>query len=474
MTTAWYPRCEAVLVPVFDGYAQNKDKAALGVAVTPLHATVLLNDYNHPDTWSLEFDSKALPFEPGQLRELAVAIHMYSAKTLDEPFSAQMNNSTLMVEGIAESMTLDLSSSGRVFSCSGGDYTTLLARVPWSGELVSKEQAKASRFKKKEFKKQLKPNGRSILEMVQGLVDELPGASLLTVRYEGPQPIPVIERPPMTIKKGMTYWNVIYQLVLENNLVCFVRGEDLVITSYVKERERLYHDANADQVGPLGSSHGARSPAPSMRFMEWGRNIDKLTINREIGGKQVPQQVFDMYDPKTRRSTRVFYPEKNEKVTVGIGTDFTHQTLVTGLPPGIDTVEKVRAALRAKYDYEARGELSFTFSTSDLEDLWGRDLLQGLRPASAVSLGFDKFGVENSMIGASLEERKRIMRSKGFKENVATLVAESYEKIEQLRRPLYVSETSFTWDIESGLKVDKCKCINFASLARDEGAEIAA
>jgi hypothetical protein len=84
-----------------------------------------------------------------------------------------------------------------------------------------------------------------------------------------------------------------------------------------------------------------------------------------------------------------------------------------------------------------------------------------MRAGSAVHIVWDAFNAE-TMLDKNISPQKKValLRSLGYSQDVATLVAEQYSKLDYFRQPFYVKEVGITWDSRQGCKID-VEAMNF-------------
>jgi len=499
MSGHWYPRCHAILSCVFDRMVDDGTVDSFGSRARPLvvqaeprSATVSLNDYYAADEWSVEFDAKRLPFSPEIIRNLAVEIYMYAAETLTAPFVARPD--LVQILGIADRMKMRLDDETRSFEARGTDYTALLGEAPFSKTLAKRSgknkgvaatgKVTAKNAAKKLARNQLRPGGQPLDRVVAQLVDEVLNVrGVLEVVWESDSPPPIIDRAPFTVAEGRSYWDVIYQLVLESGFICYVRGQQLVLTTAGHQRavsERTQADVSAAvrsaQGGGLVAALGAGltsiatggtrmvSTQPT-RILAWGRNLSYLEIEREVGRAQVPQQVVLSYDKRSGQVLEGRYPESRDVVVTGIGTEKNTQQV--SVVPGITSTDVLKRYAREKYDAQARGEVVIRFATDDAEDLAGQSLINGMRPGCAVRLGLDALWDDSTaMRSMTAEQRYRALRQLDYSDRIARVVAGSYEALRQVDKPVYLTSANLAFG-DGKIAIDSCEAMNFVSPARE-------
>lgn len=440
----YYPRCRAVLSVVFDGFGGG-DSDPTVIDVFPRSAKVDLNSYKEADTFELEFDGKALPISPDMIRGAGVQIYLYHTDSLEEDPTLYATADQARLAGLIDKATLSADSSGVTFRVTGRDYTALMLDKQWDP-------------------RRRVPVGRPLDTVIQELVDEACQAKrtgrTLTVQFVGSvgEVVPTLGslHYKKSKKRGLTpqgvknYWDVIYQVCLRHGFIVYVEGFNVVISR------------------PNVLQENARRVIPKVVY---GRNLESLEVDRKLGKERVPQILVRSYDPVTRSPLEARFPAAKDKVTTGIGTERDEVKSFT--VPGISDERTLKRIAENAYNSLARGESSVRFSTPALKDLDGVSDLLDLRAGGAVAVGFDPF-VSDATLG-SLPRNERFDRliALGYKDKVARLIADEYEKMNYFRRPFYIREASLIYDSDEGIRVE-VEATNYIMVQRDEkvgGAE---
>lgn len=464
--SVFYPQCYATLKIVFDGFG-GTDSSPTVLNVRPRSASAHLNGYKEADTFELDFDAAAFPFSPELVRSMAVELYLFQTDSLTGDVDDYLNEfDNLAVAGLVDEASYHASADGRSFRVTGRDYTALMLDRQWD---PTKKV----------------PVGQSLADAVQALVDEASGADVhgrvLTVKVVGTDATPQLapEDAPNsalvtagkysvhTSKKGVTklrvptsgqghvhtnkkgipvkggsnYWDVIYRLCIRHGFIVFVRGTDVVISKP--------QTLTAATTGRL-------------RSVAYGRDLTSLDINRKMGKETVPQIKCLSYDPVTMKPISAVYPAKGQVKTTGIGTkkNEIREVVVDGISdPGL-----LLQYAEMYYNALARNEAAFKFSTKDLKDLDGNDLIW-LRPGDPVQVGFDALKPED-LRELTTDERLDELLGLGYDISVATLIANEYDKINQFRAPFYTKGVDLTFAVDSGIQID-VEVINFISVGRD-------
>jgi hypothetical protein len=226
--------------------------------------------------------------------------------------------------------------------------------------------------------------------------------------------------------------------------IVYVRGTDVVIST-----PQILTETTAGRI----------------RRVAYGRDLANLDIDRKLGKETVPQIEVVSYDPKNRRAVSGKFPADKDvkKVTTGIGTKKNETQIFT--VDGITDPGQLDKIAELRYNNLARAEATIRFSTKDLKDLDGNDLLF-LRPGDPVQLGFDSIFDEDFKEQSEAERAERML-DLGYTEEVAQVVAQEYDRWVQAQNAFYTKDVAFDWSQDGGLNID-VTALNFVSPARDK------
>jgi hypothetical protein len=451
----YYPQCHAAISVVLDGFVPvetdvfgntvTRPLSPLEVSTRPKSCTVHLNSYKEPDTFDIEFDAKALPFVPEQIRSCAVAIWMFDATDLVSPIEPFLVDSNRVIYGIADDVSFEPSDAGTIIRLSGRDFTCLLSdrkwdptkRIPLGVDLQSWVQgmvnAAAAPVAMTNNSGNMLFAGLEVLFEADGVPPPIAGSNFYKTKKRGQH-----------VKDGKSYWDIIYLTCLSHGFIVYVRDDKVIITnpqSFTKER--------LDQV----------------RQVAFGRNLSNLRVERHIGKERVPQIVATCWDPSQRKNISVTYPATKDNPTTGVGTKKDEFEYVTP-GGGVRDYETLRKYAIAYYNHRAKSEATLQFSTKDLRDLAGLRMLT-MRSGDGVSLGFDPYNNDSAVLRTlSPGQRYNYLVRAGFDADVANVVANHYEKLVAFKEPYYVKGVTLTFDTESGIGID-VEAMSYISKARD-------
>jgi hypothetical protein len=457
----YYPECRINISAVFDGFGGVDEPKVLS-DIIPYSVNVHLNSYKEADTWEVTFDAKKFPFSPELLRSAAVEIFLYNKVSQTTPLH-WYDTQNLIVTGLVDQATITEDKDGGKVSFSGRDYTALMIDCQWDPA----KSGKGGRV----------PDG-NLEEVVQQLVDEATGAErtgrTLQVKLFDTDDEPTITKvdanvlrnkvtiPKTTksrtrkkrgilVKSDSTYWDVIYKLCLSYGFIVFVKGFEVWITK----------------------PHVLQALAGSQYRVAYGRNLEKLEVERKMSKEAVPQIRVRSYDPKTQTAIEGIFPKEDDieaqkggkdkkgkggGFLTGIGTKREEFKVFT--VPDVKDVKTLNEIARTTYYTLARGEGIIRFATPHLVDTENQDLLK-IRAGDSIEIKWDAFNSEVMMNSKVTREQKiTVLLSLGYSYDVAALVADQYVKLDYFRQPFYVKEANLTWDKDQGCKID-VEAMNF-------------
>lgn len=469
----FYPECRINISAVMEGFGGPETPVVL-TDIIPYSVNVHLNSYKEADTWEVIFDAKRFPFSPELIKSAAVEIYLYLKP--DQTSPVQWNSDeNLIATGLVDNATLTEDADGGKVSFSGRDYTALMIDRQWDPT----ESGKAGRV----------PDG-NLEEVVQELVDEATNKDIsgrtLTVKLYDTDIEPTLGKVSDTViknkvttpkttksksrkKRGVavkadsTYWDVIYKLCLSYGFIVYVKGFDVIIAK----------------------PHVLQDIAQAQYRVAYGRNLEKLEVERKLSKEATPQIRVRSYDPKLRQPIEGRFPSDNdiEAQKAGKGTGKKSKTLfgVTGVGtkkeeykvftvPDVKDTKTLTEIAKTTYYTLARGEGVIRFSTPMLRDLDNSDLTR-MRAGDSVLITWDAFNAAQ-MQDSKISKEKKIttLMSLGYSYEVAALVAEQYVKLDYFRQAFYVKEVNITWDKDQGCGID-VEAMNFINPAVSVPAE---
>lgn len=448
MRSLFWPRCRAMLSVVFDGHSADPraNSKPLTVDCAPKSCTVTRNTYHEADTWSMEFEARVLPFDPEAIASCAVRIYMWDSRG-DEDVEWHVDGFE-MLRGLADEIKFTAGSSNRMVTMSGRDYTAVL-----DGEWDPKKQI---------------PAGVPLDEAVQAIADDAApesSSARFLIDFEATDDAGKPIKPPIVgaarrstkkkglwVKPGKTHWEVIYEMVISDGFIVFVRDSTIVIANPRTQTKRSLADA------------------PRIIY---GRNLVEMTASRKLAKERVPRIIIVYWDAKTRQKFEVAYPtttdlaEAKRQITTGLGLK-KNEDMRLPAPKGVHDRDTAFRYARMRWDLMARAESEYSVKTrcmtvdaGDAAQLLDEQLgggfnvefnMMGLVAGDAIGIGFDPFNRE-LLRTLSIPERVEAIEAQGYQPAIANFVAQNLDRIDQFRQPYYVKKAEYVFDVEDGLEI---------------------
>lgn len=497
MVKLYYPGCRVILQVVLDTFGpDDEDSEPLVVPVLAKKATIHRNSYRQADSYEIGFDAGDLPFDPRIVRAGAAEVYLFQTDGLEDaarvlsrkdpladldPGAARPRNAidTLgvdvagvasrnrftygnkpMIAGLFDRDSLELSGDGKWVTINGQDYTAHLASLQWKPN----PDGTARRI----------PVGRRVDELVAELLDEADPTGKLRVDVRGlaAADLPIVgagdvrgSRRGIPVDQNTTYWDVIYKVAIRVGLIAYVDGLDVVLS-----RPKTIIDKAVTDI----------------KLLTWGKNLEHLTLERELGKEQAPTIVIKAYDPNTRETITVEYPagqldnkhEPHKSMVKVRGTQLRAKTTEKHKAKAPTRKGKTTTTLRKRDEYQVipiygitdraalqriaenryhligKSERRCIARTRDLRDMRESDMLT-LSAGDAVMIDWDEFNRE-LLSNPDIPEETKVehLVARGFNRAVAQLVARRYAQLEGLDRPLRVKEATYEYDSENGIDIE--------------------
>jgi len=423
----FYPQARVFLSVVFENFGDPESPKTFNVY--PRAVKVYSNSYKEADTWSVEFDAQDFPTTPEMIRAGQAEIYLFQTRgvgQLPEVLKGDDVGSGSTFQGLAPTIVglfdegeLAYSSDGKVMTIDGTDFTSLFIAQQW-------------------LPKKRVPTGVTLDKALQKLMDDVSGASAMTLTVEGDVgSLPVVGKAEgKTNKRGLpfrdaaNYWDVMYKLAVRYGFIVFVRNLELVLTQ--------------PQALIAGKSQ--------IRKMLWGRNLSSLRLSRRMAKEQVPVVEVRSYDDKARKIIKGRFPKNRKQVPVtGLGTK-KNETRVYNIP-GIRSKKQLESVAETTYNLIARAEQKVEIETMDLRDLEGQNLIE-LRAGDALSIGFDPFNSSTDLLeGQGEAQRVQTLRDLGYDAQIAAQIAAGFDRVNLFKRPFRVREATLDWSYDGGLVI---------------------
>lgn len=468
----FYPRCRAFLEVVFDGRGAPNSQP-FHIEIDPRSATVGVNGFYEADTFTMDFDTRQLPFDPDQVAYCAARIYMWdSARNLTYPEWAIDQN--LMIKGLVDDIESKLVGEDNIVTFTGRDYTAILLDPEWDP------------------KQKVEANGNDLREAVQAIADAAAPASSparMEVVWEGEDDPPIIgglarstKKKGLWVKPGKTYWDVIWDLCIQHAYVPRVEGSTIFISE------------------PVTQTKQTLLQAPRLVY---GQTLLELDVKRKFAREKVPQIVIVAYDPKTKQKIEVVYPKKRnvdvmttaekQQSTDALGILLTvkkDEQMFFPAPAGVVDKDALERYARIRFYHIGRGETVYSMKTKHLAipapkshgavtdqlkslgeafGVYKRqeqeiNLLQ-LRPGAAIGIEFDPFNRE-ALKALPVGQRVQHIIALGYGQKIANFVAANLDRMELFKQDFYYNRGEISYSTEEGIEIS-IEAANFASEIRE-------
>lgn len=493
---SFYPQGRAILQVIADGFGgTDADSDILVIPVLPKSITVHVNSYKQADSYELVFDAGDLPIDPRLIRAGSAEVFIFQTNGIAEGLTSLSRKEPLAdpdpggvrprdatetallqsgvpvardkftlgnkprIAGLFDEHDIELSEGGKWVTITGQDYTAHLASLQWPPTPAG-------------YARPI-PVGQRLDDFVRGLVNAADPTGNLQVIVRGVEDsdLPIVGATEtrstargIAVQQNTTYWDVIYGTVERYGFICYVSGLDVVIS-----KPKTINESNA----------------ASVKLMSWGTNLQHLSLKRHLGKEQAPTVVVRSYDPKTRKTISVEYPNgQTIDRSVVFDTKQTgkqHHTKVHALvkeSTHVSKTGKVKTTLRERDEYQfvdvygitdrtilakiaetryhllGKAERTVHAKTRDLRDMRETDIL-GVEAGDAFYITWDEFNRE-TLSDPNIAESKKAayLVSRGFNSEVANTIAKHYTKLESIDRPLRFKEGTISYDVEQGIEIE--------------------
>lgn len=486
----------------------------------PLSAKVQLAGYRQAHKWSFDLDYRDLPLDPRVVRSIGVELHLgvvaaadFAAGITQTPArGAQrrsilqtrdaagfMNKDTLILVGVADSITSSFSGGRAVIAMEGRDMRGLFLDPPnVRADLVAQIDLTRPIHKVVAQIMSLHPFGGEITVEVNeddwpdGVVPS-PGAAgdLTRVNLGAAGTNPKV--PVAGDANRLTYWDIVTNYCNLVGGIPYFDGATLKVRPAKSIYANIADDNRADFDPRVKAPFKNGSPRElktdsgnkkiAVRRMVYGRDIEDLSFQRKLQGVKVPVvEVVCLDTSSTQRGQGKLliarWPDATVKAKRGRGT--VQKAKATTVAPsgeavlsdvlripvhGIKDLERLRDIAQSIYEEIGRGEMGGKVTTKDLASFGGdnddADILR-LRPGEPVSLIVDTRALasrpplETELTEHSRrsfeEEVSEIEKRLGDPNMARVLVACARGQVVELQSYFRVDTVSFSWDAKSGVQ----------------------
>lgn len=454
----YYPQAAVTLRIRWEDFGSEalKKEQEQSITVLAKSVDVQINDYTQADSFSLEIDYKQFPFDPRSIRACGVTIAMADVKEVyqgNNSLNALIPTAENMVfVGFADEESISFDDSSRTVRLEGRDFTCLLIDQPYLKGIVNLEQP--------------------VDEVIKGLLQELEATKGLKVKVKPTRPLPILanlgeSRDELSGKKNSkrneSYWDVIQDVVSRAGLIAYIELDALVIDS----PRTLY--TSDDKI----------------QFI-YGQNLSSLEVKRKIGRQKNINIIVRSWAPEAKEVLQARIPLeatpdwcsymglRQAEVTIPeqkvVAKDNEAQAQEQKEKPapylsfrvsGISNKDHLVKVGESIFEELSRQQLEGSLETMDMKVSTGDSMFNILKirngtPVAVRIEGNDTFALKNK----STEEKRRFLIGRGYPPNVATALAERFDRIST---PFYTKAVRFTMSESSGFKC-RIDFVNFIEL----------
>ena len=285
----------------------------------------------------------------------------------------------------------------------------------------------------------------------------------------------------------VSFWDMIVRLCFLVGAIPYFQGRVLL----VRPAKGLYKQIGATggpfDPTPFSSELPRILDAPSgkaipdgplsVRRMVYGRDINRVVMNRKLGGAQRPKTVRvvsvdgSSTDRGTKRQLMARWPKKEESVKSRAskphpGEKTATEEIINVPVAGIRDKAQLEEIARAVYEEIGRGEVGGTCESNNLASFGGDntdpDLLR-LKPGDAMEFTVDSRSLRTTPpLVATLTDFNRdtfedavrkVQLRLGDEDLSRVVVATARGQVAELQRFFRVSHVAYTWDSETGIQI---------------------
>lgn len=283
----------------------------------------------------------------------------------------------------------------------------------------------------------------------------LPGARGTAVVVETSRPVPTLAqiKPPSwygakrTVKKArrktaekakkMTFWDFATDLAVSAGLKVYMRpGKKPVYLPGLG-----YVLPAAEIVLCDAQTYFAGKPTQKSPLFAYGRNVDEMSMRRQLGGVALKTIEVRSFDRRTGQQLRGRYPPEkrtNKATPSGKGDREEISVYEVSEISGPRAQEQIDATARSFYDQLSRGEFTVSIRTKAMAAIPGNEDLEDapdmfyLRPGTPIYAvtdpSRDEYGqvtYEGNVKGMSEDEFKKVLEANGIPKDAAKAIAKA-------------------------------------------------
>ena len=462
--SVFYPQGRAILQIIFDGFGtDDQDTEPVVIPILLRSASIHLNSYKQADSFEVTFEAGDLPIDPTLIRSGSIEIYIFQTAGIPpedqqqvdrqftdlDPALSQRPRTVLdtiaqdiglaasrdkftfdnkpRIVGLFDQHDLDMDSSGKFVTITGQDYTQLLIAKQWPPTSRGRARRIPTGLKldawMNKILREADPVGNLKLKLEDVSTSELPTVGRGETRCH---------KRGIPVKQNTSYFDVLYKVATRYGFITFIRGLDLVLTKPKNLRDRA---------------------STNIKRVAWGKNLLSLRLTRHLGKEKVPRVVLRSYDPKSRETLSIEFPQRGQDGPVGT-LGVTEDEFQIFTVNGISDPKVLRETAKTLFELLGRGERQITAVTRDLRDLDGNPMLN-IEAGDAVEIDFQDFNRELVSDPRVSEDQKfSHLITRGFNSVIARTIARQYQKLLTTVRPMRFREGTIEYDVSNGIEIE--------------------
>lgn len=484
----------------------GKDNLSKVIAVVPKAASVEIPGYRVAGTFNLDLEFRDFPIDPRIVRALGVSVHLGAVLGSDWADGiggkivsgrrlsvVEPTDDNVVLTGTADTINVEHSERGSTVKIEGRDLRGIFLDTAVNPEVLKAVDLQQPLDKVVgQLLNELHALGGNLV--IETDPTEWPGGALPSPYVKGDQTRPTrdaSDKEPKNSGKGdansLKYWDLITQWCFLCGAIPYFVGSKLRLRPVRSLYDARQLERQFDRRFPTPFSRGyprdldppfvGASESFNYRRMVYGRDLQRLRIERKLGGVKVP--VIECYSIDSdntakglgNRLVSAQYPaegEDNARSTDMNPSGEQAKTEVIRIPvPGIKSKARLLEIAKSLHAEVGRQEIGGSAETQNLASFGGGnedpDLLK-LRPGDPVEFRVDASSLRSvpatineltNHEGRSFEEEvKEVAQRLGGDENLArVLVATSRDEVNQLVRTFRVNNVKFNWSAEGGIGI---------------------
>lgn len=405
-TAIYHPRARVMLEVLLEGRSDT-----IKLDVEPREIEVVRNAPREADTCRVVLDYRHLPLDPRSIRGILIGAFLGDVGEASAELAT--DSTTRAFIGPADSPSAELAEDGETVTLEGRDYTALFLDQPWTRSIDLR--------------------GKTLRQVVEEIVAEVPGASGLTLAFTGEaesvRPMDLLGRKTWSPQDHDDAWTVLTQICGHAGYLPVVELDTLWITTLAE----------------LGT-HEA--------FLLYGEDVDRLAYRRqarEVTTGQIKVVCWDDFARETRTATYPATPAATRVALGPSGAETAAGRVIEHYVSGTFTQQDLDRLAEAIYTEAVRSQLDGEIETREMRDLDERTDLWHLTAGDLVhlTLGKDDPGIVSGM---SHGEAVAYLSAppRGLDRQVADAVVTAWEHAEASASMFLVRRAAHRWQVDDG------------------------